>query len=243
MRTSLLLAVASACVSTSVIAQTERDLDSHMHGAASMNVAIVDSSVFLEFNTPWNNLVGFEHAPSTDEQHAMVDDALKLLNNPDSLFTFVDGECALEKVELENSMAEDGDMHDDEHGHDDEHKDEHHDGDGHDDEHKDEHHDGDGHDDEHKDEHHDDEHKDEHKDSHKDEHHDDHDEGESSHSSVLAIYTYQCAQIGELDKIDLALFEHWSGLVDLDVQLVGNNGQTMLELNNQNTSLAVSEVR
>ena len=208
MRTSLLLAVASACVSTSVIAQTERDLDSHMHGAASMNVAIVDSSVFLEFNTPWNNLVGFEHAPSTDEQHAMVDDALKLLNNPDSLFTFVDGECALEKVELENSMAEDGDMHDDEHGHDDEHKDEH------------------GHDEE-----------------HKDEHHDDHDEGESSHSSVLAIYTYQCAQIGELDKIDLALFEHWSGLVDLDVQLVGNNGQTMLELNNQNTSLAVSEVR
>ena len=58
------LAAVAAGYSLTAVAQTERDLDSHVHGAAAMNVAIADSAVFIELDTPWNNLVGFEHAPS-----------------------------------------------------------------------------------------------------------------------------------------------------------------------------------
>ena len=203
MKVNYWFAVACVCSSSSVIAQTERELDSHMHGSANLNVAVVDSAVYLEFNTPWNNLVGFEHAPNTDEQHALVDDALKLLNTPDELFSFKDGDCMLDEVMLENNMMAE---HDDEHG--DEHGDEH-----------------------------DEEHKDEHDDEH------DHNESESSHSSVMAIYSYQCKQIDKLDQIDLSLFERWSALMELDVQLVGASSQTLVELDRNATSLDVSAIR
>ncbi len=245
MKTSVSLAVVSVCCSSVAFAQTERDLDSHLHGAANLNVAVIASEVQLELSTPWNNLVGFEHAPSTDEQHVLVDEALALLNNPDELFSFNNATCSATEVVIDNSMgAEDGhDDHDDEHAEKDDH--------GHDD-HEDEHaekddHGHDEHDDDHaeKDDHGHDEHDDEHaeKEDHGHGHDDEHGESESVHSTVLALYTYQCSEVDQLDTIELSLFERWSGLVDLDVQLVGDSGQTMLELNRENSSIDISQVR
>ena len=42
------LAAVAAGYSLTAVAQTERDLDSHVHGAAAMNVAVADSAVFIE---------------------------------------------------------------------------------------------------------------------------------------------------------------------------------------------------
>ena len=250
MKLLLSLAALSAAYSLNSFAQTERDLDSHVHGAASLNVAIADSSVFIELNTPWNNIVGFEHAPSNDEQKALVDSALQLLDDPTQLFRFNAGDCVVSEVDVEDAMSEA--MHDDDHDeHKDEHDDEHHDEhkDQHDDDHKDEHHD------EHKDEHHD-EHEDEHDDDHKDEHHDDHadkhedehdehahEEDEAdTHSAVLALYTYECGNIKALETIDASLFSLWTGFEELDVQLIGDKGQTAVELNPQSTIIDITQV-
>lgn len=199
MKLATTLAIAMAGTATMGIAQTERDLDSHEHGAALLNIALDDGAVFLELETPWNNLVGFEHEPSTDEQKAQVEAAMAQLRQPDQLFSFNGGSCAWTKVTVESTMEHDehhdddhhddkhadgdhDDHHDDEHAHD-EHHDDHHDDKHADDEHHDDHHDDKHAHDEHHDDHHDDKHAhDEHHDDHHDdkhadgEHHDDHDD-------------------------------------------------------------------
>jgi len=82
------LAVSMAGISAVATANTERDLDSHEHGAAVLNVALDVGAVFMELETPWNNLVGFEHNPSTDEQKAQVAEAMKILvEQPTSMMT------------------------------------------------------------------------------------------------------------------------------------------------------------
>ncbi|MCP5009645.1 MAG: DUF2796 domain-containing protein [Aestuariibacter sp.] len=112
MKLSTAVAVATAIFTTLVFAQTERDLGSHDHGTASLNIAIDENSVFLELDTPWNNLVGFEHVPRTSEQHTLVDDALTLLNQPNQLFLFDGTDCVLAEIVLDSSIAEkEGDDH------------------------------------------------------------------------------------------------------------------------------------
>ena len=219
MRLFSALAVAAASVSTIVAAQTERDLDSHEHGAASMNIALDDGTVFLELDTPWNNLVGFEHAPGNDEQQAMVDNALAQLNEPSGLFSFEGTSCTVADIDLENGLAS-ADSHDDHH--DDEHA---HGDDKHDD------HDDDAHGDDKHDDHDDDAHGD----------HDDHDE--STHSSLLATYSFNCDNVAQLSAIDVKLLALWSGFEELDVQLIGPSGQAQEELTPGNSRLDISQVQ
>jgi len=139
MKISTVLAVAAAFSSSTSLAQTERDLDSHEHGSAALNVAIDNSSVIIELDTPWNNLVGFEHAPSTEEQHALVDNSMATLNQPDQMFTFNGASCEATETVVESTLAMEDEHHDD---HDDDHKD----ADGHDehDDHDHDDHDGEG---------------------------------------------------------------------------------------------------
>lgn len=252
----LLFAVAAtaAFVSSVVHAQTERDLDSHEHGSASMNVAIDDDVVVIELESPWDNLVGFEHTPKTDEQIAMVDAALDTLVQANQLFAFKGTQCALTDAMIENGLA----MADDEH-HDDEHADEHehHDDEHHDEKHADghEHHDDEKHADSHEhhdDEHHDDEkhadahehHDEKHADAH--EHHDDehaHDHSGETHASIFVGYTFECEDIPSLTGIDVTLLNVWDGFEELDVQLIGPGGQALLELTPQQTLADVSQVQ
>ena len=243
--TKIALAVAAVSISSSIVAQTERDLGSHEHGAALLNIAIESNSVVIELETPWNNIVGFEHAPSTDDQKALVEDALAKLNQPADLFKFQSSECSVAEVMVESTLEDEHhDDHDDEHteGHDD-HDDDHKDGhDDHDDDH------AEGHDDDHDDDHkdgHDDDHDDEHKDGHDDhdddhaEGHDDH-EGEETHSEVLATYSFDCN--GQATGIDVKVFEIWSGFEELDVQMIGPGGTGSAEISASQSLLDVSGV-
>ena len=262
------LAVVTASFSTMTAAQSQRDLGSHEHGSAFLNIAVLDDSVTLELETPWNNLTGFEHKPRTDAQHALMDDALARLNQPDDLFAFVGSNCLATETVIENTLElSDHDEHEDHDEHDDHDEDEHHDE--HDeDEHHDEHdedkhhdeHDEDEHHDEHdEDEHHDEHHEDEHHDEHdEDEHHDEHDEDhdehkehddhaghdddEETHSSLLVSYSFSCDDIKQLETIDVKLLEIWSGFEELDVQLIGPGGQDALELSPQQTIVDITKV-
>ena len=229
MRLNTTLALLTASLSTLASAQTERELGSHEHGAAFLNIAVDDGQVFLELESPWDNLVGFEHAPSTDEQHDLVDNAMALLNQPEQLFSFDGGGCVAGDATVESGMA----SGDDEHAHDDDHdKDDHHDEDAHGDDHdKDDHHDEDAHGDDHdKDDDH----------AHGD--HDDHaDEG--THAEVLATYTFNCTDVNQLAAIDVTFLKRWSGFEDLDVQLIGPGGQAAAELGQSESVVDITQVQ
>ena len=109
--------VAALCLSTpfyAAHAATERDLDSHVHGGAKLNIAADDQQVFIDFESPWVNLVGFEHEPSTDEQRAAVADATQHLKSADGLFGFTGAECVLAESTVESSMG--GEAHEEHEG-------------------------------------------------------------------------------------------------------------------------------
>ena len=223
------LAVVTVCTSTSIYSQTERDLGSHEHGSATLNVALDGDAVFIELETPWNNLVGFEHTPGTAGQQALVDEALVLLNRPDQLFSFNGADCDVTETLLESGLTDSDDDHHEDEDHGDKHGEKH--DEGHDEDHGDEH--AEKHGDE-RDDDHDDEHGDDHK-VHGDE--------EESHASILATYSFNCSNIDKLDAIEVELLNIWSGFEDLDVQLIGPGGQAAQELSAQQTRLDVTPIR
>ncbi len=198
------------------IAQTERELDAHDHGAGSLNVAIEEATIYIEFGAPWDNLVGFEHAPANAEQSQLVDSALETLRSPESLFAFNGADCSVEDVSVEHSMEHEGDDHESEDHHDDHKEDEHHD------------------------DHAEDEHHDDHA---EDEHHDDHAEDEhSDHSSVFATYVFNCDNTASLDSIDVSIFSVWAQFEELDVQMIGPTGASSVELVAGSSRLNLSQV-
>ena len=106
---SIILTAATLCLTTSysVNASTERDLDSHVHGGATLNIAFGDNELYVEFDSPWMNLVGFEHEPSTDEQRASIAESVQHLQQGNELFTFAGTQCDMADVVVENSMDSD----------------------------------------------------------------------------------------------------------------------------------------
>ena len=96
----------------------------HEHGAASLRVAIDGELLQIEFASPLDNLVGFEHAPRTDPQRKALADAESLLNRFERLFVVpAAAGCKLTGTELEHPFDDHaghehaGNGHaDDEHG-------------------------------------------------------------------------------------------------------------------------------
>ncbi len=105
MKISLIFAVTTASISTMAVAQTQRDLDSHEHGSATLNIAIDSADVFIELETPWNNLVGFEHKPETEEQTALLEGAIEQLKKPEQFISFPGVECEIKDISIESSLS------------------------------------------------------------------------------------------------------------------------------------------
>lgn len=115
---SIPLLVVTLCLTTPLAlhAATERDLDSHVHGGATLNIAFGDKELFVEFDSPWMNMVGFEHEPSTDEQRASIAESVQHLQQGNELFTFAGAQCDMVEVVVENSMDREHEGDHDEHG-------------------------------------------------------------------------------------------------------------------------------
>jgi len=67
---------------------TIRSADSHVHGGASLSVATEKNSIFMEFETPLFNLLGFEYEPRSSDERARVQDVETQLATPEDLFRF-----------------------------------------------------------------------------------------------------------------------------------------------------------
>lgn len=93
-----------------------RQHGAHVHGVAALNLALEGSEVQIEFDSPAANIVGFEHAPSSSDDHAALDKAVATLEDGDTLFRFNDDAgCRMETATVTSEML-DGE-HAEHHGH------------------------------------------------------------------------------------------------------------------------------
>jgi len=100
-------------------------LGAHEHGVGRLNAALDGQTLELELESPAMNLVGFEHAASTDADKAKVAAARALLEQPLALFNLPKAAgCVVENQELESPLFADTPDADDDHDKD--AKDEHH---------------------------------------------------------------------------------------------------------------------
>ena len=107
----------------------KRQHDAHVHGIAALNLALEGQEVHVELDSPAANLVGFEHAPSSEADHAALDKAVATLKDGDRLFRFnAEARCRMEKADVTSALLdEEHDEHADKHSsdHDQEKKDGH----------------------------------------------------------------------------------------------------------------------
>ena len=212
--------VASLLMLTGVTAAQQ---SAHVHGIATLNLAIEGDELGIEFVSPAGNIVGFEHEAVTEAERRAIRDAIEQLRKGNELFDLpLAASCSLHVAEVkhghgEKEKREDGHGQDaehddgDEHGHASEeehgthcgHEAKHDDGDEH------------GHDGEEGDTHskHDD--GDEH--GHADE------EGDT-HSEFHVRYRCECNG-SAIETIGVRLFEYWPRIEAIRVQALTPDGQ------------------
>lgn len=100
-------------------------LGAHEHGVARLNAVLDGNTLELELDSPAMNLVGFEHAASSDADKAKVAAVRQQLEHPLKLFGLAAAAgCKEDQQELESPLFGDapkaddeGDEHDHEHSH------------------------------------------------------------------------------------------------------------------------------
>jgi len=141
MRTLTVVVAALALVGPPALASSEeaehREHDAHVHGVATMNLAVGDHEVAVELETPAMNILGFEHPPRKEADHQAVKDAVASLQRGEEwlILTPAAG-CRLETARVESALLDsaeheeqeehgDHEEHEDEHAHDENHDDTH----------------------------------------------------------------------------------------------------------------------
>ncbi|MCI5107915.1 MAG: DUF2796 domain-containing protein, partial [Pseudomonadales bacterium] len=92
-------------------------LDSHVHGVAELNLALLGEQLQLEFISPAMNLLGFERAPASAEESALLEQVTATLQNADWLIGDSLADCQM-TVSLFETPEYDADSHDHDHEHD-----------------------------------------------------------------------------------------------------------------------------
>ncbi len=79
----------------------------HTHGRAKLRVAVDGNQLTLEFESPLENLVGFEHAPRNDKQKAALQGMVEALQKADAHFVpAAAARCMQQSVKLESAVLD-----------------------------------------------------------------------------------------------------------------------------------------
>jgi hypothetical protein len=97
---------ASAATSASAVAApAPARQHAHLHGVARMGVAIQDKTLTIQFESPLDSLIGFEHRAVTPTQKAAVSALQARMRTPQDLFRFdAAAGCGLTKSEAESAI-------------------------------------------------------------------------------------------------------------------------------------------
>jgi len=97
--------------------EEHRELGAHVHGHGTLNVAIEDKRVALELEVPGMDIVGFEHAATSDDQKLKVAEAKEILQRPLDIFAVpAAAGCTVASADVAvEAEHDDGDDHDQDH--------------------------------------------------------------------------------------------------------------------------------
>lgn len=131
---SLVAPLTLASLGTSAAEQHEQEHEhrqhaAHVHGIATLNLVREGDEVHVELESPAANIIGFEHVPSSEADHAALDRAVAALKDGEGLFRFnAEARCRMEKATVESALLEEehaehagehkGDHGHEKHGHD-----------------------------------------------------------------------------------------------------------------------------
>ena len=211
-------AVLVGLIGLSDLAVGREQHDAHTHGVANMTLVSENGVLEIEFESPAVSLLGFEHKPSTQEHINAVEAAKVILKSSPTVFTMQGAKCSADTINVD-ILGPAGEVLEDKH---DDHEHEAH-SDKHDD-HAHEAHSEDKHDDHEDEAHSEGDHDDHEHETHSKGKQDEHERNES-HSEVSASYVYRCDNTEKLKSINVALFEHFSGLEKINVNWVTETQQ------------------
>lgn len=242
-----------ACATLATAMSAGAQQHAHEHGVADLRVAIDGSTLLIEFESPLDNLVGFEHAPRDEAQFEALHRLGYVLRGHEGLFGLPQAaNCVLTDLQIESPYS----LH---HGHDHEHGHDHPSEHGHHEHHdhgntasqqpdqaeaRSEAHDH-GHDHKHAEMHdHDHDHK------HEDKHDRTHDHGHAAggahahhagaesaqghdHADLYAVYQFECEAPAALDRIDVNLGEAFLRIQTIRAATASQRGQSAVRLDRQ----------
>jgi len=79
----------------------------HVHGEATLDIAVEARRIVVQLETPLDNLVGFERAPRSDAERQRIDAAVARLKAGDAMFRFDPAaQCKLDKVVLTSAALQ-----------------------------------------------------------------------------------------------------------------------------------------
>ena len=85
-------------------AQMQPAAHAHVHGIATVDVAIDKASLTISMSSPLDNLIGFEHAPHTDAEHSAAANAVAALKQGTQVFSIDPAAgCKLKNVDLSSA--------------------------------------------------------------------------------------------------------------------------------------------
>ncbi len=122
-RSTLPLALAATLLACPALAHKEghRQAGAHVHGLASLSVALDGNTLSVELESPLDSLVGFEHAPKNDAERKALDGAVATLKDPAKVIALpAAAGCKTGEadIHLPDSFGPGGHAHDDGHKHD-----------------------------------------------------------------------------------------------------------------------------
>lgn len=83
------------------------ELGAHVHGIATLQVAVDEKTMTLDFSSPLDNLLGFEHVARDAKQKAAVKKMVDSLNKAEQFFIpSADAQCTLQSVKLDSLVLE-----------------------------------------------------------------------------------------------------------------------------------------
>ena len=95
-------AAASAATAT---APAHASQQAHVHGTARLGIAVQDKTVTIQFESPLDSLIGFEHRPATPAQKTAASALQSKMHAPQDLFRFDSAaSCVLTKSEAESAI-------------------------------------------------------------------------------------------------------------------------------------------
>jgi hypothetical protein len=112
---NLLYAASTLTIATGVVSALAappsdyRRQGHHVHGAGELNLALDADNLYLELRSPAASVVGFEHPPSNQADHAALDNAVAILEQGERLFGLSPAAgCRLQSVDVASALI-DGD--------------------------------------------------------------------------------------------------------------------------------------